>query len=351
MVQLRDGSPRNPGAVTLPNNSSDYDSALILSTGGDISTSPMLQDAHTVSTLLLLRQLQEEEAEASSKASQHLSMWRSGSSMESVRSSMRAVHKGAGVGGGGGGGGGGEPEGGDGGGGGGGGGTVASAMAAARAAASAMQHGTTALRSALSDMGASKREKRRRSNFTRTTSGGGAVGMATELKSVFNANTNAKPAGGAGAQPGGAAHPLSSTLVVCEVLDQRTFAAVAHNASILEKSEWFMSNEIVGKIMAMVAERPEVLPMMCELLSPEGADIIVRNAMDFANPEERANFWQLAARARRTTGALLVGWRLSYENEGAVVINPEDKLAHKPWQSAIDTDHEGSLPGAPMGGF
>ena len=83
--------------------------------------------------------------------------------------------------------------------------------------------------------------------------------------------------------------------------------------------------------MAMVAERPDVLPILRELLSSSGTDVMVRNSMEYAVRNEHLSFRDLQRRVRRKDGWLLLGWKISFENEGKVVINPADQNVKKRW--------------------
>ena len=118
------------------------------------------------------------------------------------------------------------------------------------------------------------------------------------------------------------AQPEDFTLLG-EILDMETKDLVA-TAGI---SDYIMSNRLMSKVMAMVAETEAIGPLFDILFAEEGDEIYVRDVRYYCAIGEALSFWQLASRARGR-GDIALG----YKRGGAeVTLNPEDKTTPLVW--------------------
>jgi len=81
--------------------------------------------------------------------------------------------------------------------------------------------------------------------------------------------------------------------VISEILDSRTKLLVSQGGS----SDYVASNELVSKVLAMVAEEKAIAELLNELFSAEGNEIYMRPARLYAELGEKASFWEVSARA------------------------------------------------------
>ena len=118
------------------------------------------------------------------------------------------------------------------------------------------------------------------------------------------------------------AQPEDFTLLG-EILDMETKDLVA-TAGI---SDYIMSNRLMSKVMAMVAENEAIGPLLDILFAEEGDEIYVRDVRFYCTPGEALSFWQLSGRARGR-GDILLG----YKRGGAeVALNPDNKSDYLVW--------------------
>ena len=88
-----------------------------------------------------------------------------------------------------------------------------------------------------------------------------------------------------------------------------------------------MSNQLLSKMFAMVAENAATGPLLAVLFAEEGDELHVRDARAYAADGERLSFWEMAARAR-SRGDCAVG----HKRGGAQVeLNPPDKQRRMAW--------------------
>ena len=91
--------------------------------------------------------------------------------------------------------------------------------------------------------------------------------------------------------------------------------------------DYIMSNRLMSKVMAMVAEEPSVGPLFEQLFAEEGDEIYVRDVRCYCAVGETLSFWELGARAR-VRGDILIG----YKRAGAeLTLNPPRKTTSMVW--------------------
>ena len=109
-----------------------------------------------------------------------------------------------------------------------------------------------------------------------------------------------------------------------EILDMETKDLVA-SAGV---SDYIMSNRLMSKVMAMVAEEDSIGPLFEQLFAEEGDEIYVRDVRCYCRIGERLSFWELGARAR-LRGDIVLG----YKRGGAeVILNPAQKTEPISWE-------------------
>lgn len=109
-----------------------------------------------------------------------------------------------------------------------------------------------------------------------------------------------------------------------EILDSETRDLVA-TAGV---SDYIMSNKLISKVIAMVAEQPAVCPLFETLFAEEGDELYVRDARHYCTPGEVLSFWQMALRAREA-GDTAIGFK---RGEALVELNPPEKQAPLEWR-------------------
>ena len=108
-----------------------------------------------------------------------------------------------------------------------------------------------------------------------------------------------------------------------EILDTETKDLVT-TAGV---SDYIMSNRLMAKVMAMVAEAHSAGPLFEQLFAEEGDEIYVREVLCYCRPGETLSFWQLAARAR-VKGDVAIGYKRGDEE---VMLNPSNKTKKLAW--------------------
>ena len=111
--------------------------------------------------------------------------------------------------------------------------------------------------------------------------------------------------------------------MIGEILDSETKDLIA-NAGV---SDYIMSNRLLSKVMAMVAEAGQVGPLIEQLFAEEGDEIHVRDVRVYASEGERLSFWEIGARCR-AVGDVVIGYRRA---GGEVTLNPPDKSEKMRW--------------------
>jgi hypothetical protein len=109
-----------------------------------------------------------------------------------------------------------------------------------------------------------------------------------------------------------------------EILDSETKDLVAA-AGV---SDYIMSNRLISKVIAMVAEDVAVGPLFELLFSEEGDELYVRDCRYYAAPGEKLAFWDMQARAR-ALGDVAIGYKRKH---GGVTLNPANKGEKLVWE-------------------
>jgi len=125
--------------------------------------------------------------------------------------------------------------------------------------------------------------------------------------------------------------------VVCEILDPRTQQTIRANEKFASVSDFLQSNDMVGKILAMVAEDILVKHILDELLEANRSQLEIMQASSFLQANEPVSFLELARRIRQQT-MLLVGYMdWDHENECLLppTINPPHKEVSRTWTKAM----------------
>jgi len=126
------------------------------------------------------------------------------------------------------------------------------------------------------------------------------------------------------AAAGVAAQPADFTLLG-EILDMETKDLVAA-AGV---SDYIMSNRLMSKVMAMVAEEHSIGPLFEQLFAEEGDEIYVRDIRCYCTAGERLSFWEIGARAR-ARGDVVLGYKRGGDE---VVLNPPHKTSKLLWSA------------------
>jgi hypothetical protein len=95
----------------------------------------------------------------------------------------------------------------------------------------------------------------------------------------------------------------------------------------VNRFDFLLSNGVMSKVLAMVAEERAIRQILLELLQPAGSEMLVRPYAEF-EPELRQladtlSFWDLAFFMRRR-GEILIGYKRARQ---LPVFNPPDKRA------------------------
>ena len=73
---------------------------------------------------------------------------------------------------------------------------------------------------------------------------------------------------------------------------------VQDNQAIAALSDYILSNNIISRVLAMVAERREIKAMFDELLGPDGQEVSVTAASKYVRDREILSFYDLFLRTR-----------------------------------------------------
>ena len=94
-------------------------------------------------------------------------------------------------------------------------------------------------------------------------------------------------------------------------------------------ADHIMSNELLSRVIAMVAESSVVGPLLDTLFAEEGDEVCARDVRFYAEESEVLSFWQLGKRAR-SLNDVAIGYKRSGER---VMLNPPHKHAPIQWGS------------------
>ncbi len=152
-----------------------------------------------------------------------------------------------------------------------------------------------------------------------------AAAAAKAAKAIAGAAANGS-AGSAAAVAAAAATEVQSDdafTLIGEIRDAETKDLVAA-AGV---GDCIMSNRIIAKVLAMVAEQQGVGPLFDVLFAEEGDELYVRDARHYAYLPQSLSFWDMGARAR-ALGDVAIGYK---RGGGDVVLNPPDKRKLLEW--------------------
>jgi hypothetical protein len=153
-----------------------------------------------------------------------------------------------------------------------------------------------------------------------------------------------------GARPGTAGHGVALRFsgdvmssaanlpIVCEILDPRTQRTVTESTPMGLVSEFMQSNDLVSKILAMVAEDPLCKTVLDQLLGGTGTQFAVVAAEEYVSPRAEVSFAELAAHCSAVRRCVLCGFiephaakRSAAKVLPACVLNPARKNARRAW--------------------
>jgi hypothetical protein len=109
--------------------------------------------------------------------------------------------------------------------------------------------------------------------------------------------------------------------IVCQIESSTTRSIIAGNHKVETAADYVYSNEVLSKVLAMVAERREMKSVLMELLGPFGAGLHVKDIRRYCHPGENHSFYSLATRVNEHD-EILIGYR---EKGRKVQINPDHK--------------------------
>ena len=143
-------------------------------------------------------------------------------------------------------------------------------------------------------------------------------GVAARLAAIKDEDGSLTPA----AAP--APTPPSEFTMLGEILDSETKDLIAA-AGV---SDYIMSNRLMSKVMAMIAEQATVGPLFEQLFAEEGDEIYVRDVRCYCSANESLSFWEMCARAR-SVGDIAIGYRKAATSE--MQLNPPNKSERMTW--------------------
>ncbi len=122
---------------------------------------------------------------------------------------------------------------------------------------------------------------------------------------------------------------ISRCTIICEFLDNRArFMTNTNESGCNADGGSVHSHDIVSRVMAMIAGRPQLKVVLDELLEYEGASIHVKPLSRYARRREMVSFWTVAQRAW-DYNEILIGRFMP--NLGIIEMNPETKEAAESW--------------------
>ncbi|KAK3235085.1 hypothetical protein CYMTET_54692, partial [Cymbomonas tetramitiformis] len=113
------------------------------------------------------------------------------------------------------------------------------------------------------------------------------------------------------------------SVLICEILDSRTKGLI--NATRI--SDYIMSNELVSRALAMVAEDAEVSQVLSELFTAVGNELYIRPVSQFLRLPSSACFYDVMLAAQQQ-GQLALGYRCA---GGLPILNPPQKDVPRVW--------------------
>eukprot|EP00736_Rhodelphis_marinus_P003616 Rmarinus@m.15581 len=114
----------------------------------------------------------------------------------------------------------------------------------------------------------------------------------------------------------------TDVMIVCEILDARTRSLIQSNQSLAGVADFIMTNDIVSRVLAMVAYNRNVKEVIDQLTSVGFCSINVHEVVRYCEPGEVTSFWTLQQRCREK-GFICLGYKL--DAEPSCAINPISK--------------------------
>mmetsp|Transcript_4221 Transcript_4221/g.5566 ORF Transcript_4221/g.5566 Transcript_4221/m.5566 type:complete len:1055 (-) Transcript_4221:132-3296(-) len=116
--------------------------------------------------------------------------------------------------------------------------------------------------------------------------------------------------------------------IFCEILDTRTQKLIADHPSLGQSCHFLVSNRLISKVLAMVAEDRKVSKILTILLSGV-TSIMLKSSEIYVSPSERVSFFVVAKRAQRLNQICIGYQKKNRLND--IFINPKDKDEPKYW--------------------
>jgi ion channel POLLUX/CASTOR len=110
--------------------------------------------------------------------------------------------------------------------------------------------------------------------------------------------------------------------IVTEILDARNQAL----AQVMRPDDFVISEQIISRMLAQIAEQKMLNPIFQTLFSPEGSEIYLKPITEYVTTEYPINFYTVAESARRR-GESAIGYRRQADSQNmakayGVVLNP-----------------------------
>lgn len=127
-------------------------------------------------------------------------------------------------------------------------------------------------------------------------------------------------------------HVPGDVSILVEILDIGTYQVIQDNPALSSLANWSISNNLVAKLLATCSETREIAWVVNGLLDVNGQEIYLRNASQFVNVDERANFFTVMQRAR-VGDELAIGYMQvdPVSKKETVCLNPKDKREPIHW--------------------
>jgi len=124
--------------------------------------------------------------------------------------------------------------------------------------------------------------------------------------------------------------------MLCEILDARTQDSICSNDELNDIGEFVRSNEMVSRVLAMVAEDRSVNCILDELLGGHGCSFSLQPAQRYLGTAETISFMELSHRALQL-GDILCGYQepATALEAATTVMNPRDKSKRMAWEGTM----------------
>ena len=127
--------------------------------------------------------------------------------------------------------------------------------------------------------------------------------------------------------------------MVAEILDPRTQRTVNESYKVHSVSEFIQSNELISKMLAMIAEEPAVKDILDALLGGGGGTLLaLAPAEEVVGADQEASFFEVSRECTLAYSATLCGYveapplaARGHRAQPRVLLNPPDKAARRSW--------------------